>query len=60
MDSADVRDGGRRALGGRIAEAFGRILRNRTELPKVHMFERCLQSTWRAQVPAEPVGHGAR
>lgn len=28
----------------------------RMELPQVHTFERWLQSTWRAQVPAEPVG----
>jgi uncharacterized protein YbjT (DUF2867 family) len=32
----------------------------RGELPQLHTFERWLQSTWRAQVPAEPVGHGAR
>lgn len=28
----------------------------RMELPQVHTFERWLQSTWRAEVPAEPVG----
>ena len=29
----------------------------RQELPQLHSFERWLQSTWRAQVLAEPVGH---
>ncbi|HEX5229658.1 MAG TPA: NmrA/HSCARG family protein [Bryobacteraceae bacterium] len=29
----------------------------RQELPGLHSFERWLQSTWRAKVPAEPVGH---
>ncbi len=28
----------------------------RQELPQLHSFERWLQNTWRAQVPAEPVG----
>jgi uncharacterized protein YbjT (DUF2867 family) len=32
----------------------------RIELPQVHTFERWLQSTWRAAVPAEPVGQGTR
>ena len=32
----------------------------RQELPQLHSFERWLQSTWRAQVPAEPVGQHAR
>ena len=31
----------------------------RAELPQLHSFERWLQTTWRAQVPAEPVGQRA-
>jgi hypothetical protein len=32
----------------------------RMELAQVHTFERWLQSTWRAEVPAEAVGQGTR
>jgi uncharacterized protein YbjT (DUF2867 family) len=32
----------------------------RQELPQLHTFERWLQSTWRAQVPAEPVAQSTR